>query len=242
MTQARNADLASEKPKRGALLFLRDLAIIFVCALLVSFVVKTYLIRSFYIPSGSMENTLEINDRIIVNELTPGVIPLKHGDVVVFKDPGGWLNHEAQPSVRQQDTTSQNPVSAFLRFVGLAPDGNDHLVKRVIGLPGDHVACCNSEGQLSVNGVPLDEPYITTQNPYQASSVEFSVTVPKKSLWVMGDNRDNSWDSRFNRKQPGRGFVPLDDVTGRAMVISWPFNRWQGLDDYPEVFAGVSEK
>jgi signal peptidase I len=127
--------------KNGFLLFLRDIVIIFVVALLVSFLIKTFLIRSFFIPSASMEDTLQIDDRIIVNELVPSLIPVEHGDVVVFRDPGGWL-----PPLR---SAPQNPVSAgvewVLSLVGLAaPDSNEHLVKRVIGLPGDHVTCCNA--------------------------------------------------------------------------------------------------
>jgi signal peptidase I len=226
--------------KKSMRLFLRDILIIFVVAVLVSFLVKTFLIRSFYIPSGSMETTLEINDRIIVNELEPSLMPVQHGDVVVFTDPGGWL--PPQPPVKQ------NPVSAgvdwALSFVGLsAPDSNDHLVKRVIGLPGDKVSCCNALGQLSVNGVPLKEPYITVPpGQVNAATVSFDVTVPKGDLWVMGDNRYNSQDSSLNQNLPGHGFVPIKDVVGRALVISWPINRWTWLSNYPEAFAGVEDR
>lgn len=225
--------------KRGVLLFLRDLLIIFVVAVLVSFLIKTFLIRSFFIPSQSMEQTLEVDDRIIVNELVPDVVPLERGDVVVFRDPGGWLPVREEP----QQPPLVAAVDWFLAFVGLsAPDSNDHLVKRVIGLPGDHVVCCNALGQMSVNGVPLDEPYVALPpGETRVSRDDFDVTVPEGSLWVMGDNRYNSKDSRYNGDTPLKGYVPVDNVVGRAFVVSWPLSRWAWLDNYPEVFAGVDE-
>ncbi|MFF1878443.1 signal peptidase I [Leifsonia sp. NPDC058230] len=212
---------------------LRDVLVIFVVAVLVSFLIKTFVARSFYIPSGSMENTLQINDRIIVNELQPKVFPLQRGDVVVFKDPGGWL--PAQPPV------ATNPLSAVLDFVGLsASDSDQHLVKRLIGLPGDTITCCNALGQMSVNGVPLKEPYVLLPAGVEAvSRDDFSVTVPPGKIWVMGDNRYNSADSRYHQNDPGKGFVPLDDVVGRAFVLSWPVSHWTWLDDYSNTFSGV---
>ncbi|MCU1575486.1 MAG: signal peptidase [Microbacteriaceae bacterium] len=221
------------------MVFIRDILVIFAVAVLVSFLIKSFVVRSFYIPSPSMVNTLQVNDRIIVNELEPSLIPIQHGDIVVFKDPGGWLPNLPQPP--------QNPVAgaidSALTFIGLsAADSDDHLVKRTIGLPGDQVSCCNALGQLTVNGVPLKEPYITLQPGEQnAASVYFSVTVPKGMLWVMGDNRWNSQDSSRNQDLPGKGFVPESDVVGRAFVVSWPANHWTGLDNYPEVFRGVED-
>jgi len=222
--------------KRGVGTFLRDVVVIFLAALLISFLIKTFLIRSFYIPSGSMENTLQVNDRIIVNELVPDLVDVKRGDVVVFTDPGGWLEGTA-PVV----TASGGPVSWFLTQVGLgAQDSNDHLIKRVIGLPGDTVECCNDYGQMSVNGVPIEEPYAKLPpGETRFSGDDFSVTVPEGSLWVMGDNRYNSKDSRYNRETPSQGFVPMSDVVGRAFVVSWPSTRWTWLDDYPDVFRGT---
>jgi len=223
---------------RGVKLFIRDIVLIVVAAIIISVGIKAFLIRSFYIPSGSMENTLQINDRIIVNELVPRLVPLQHGDVVVFKDPGGWLL--PQPAVQQNGFVAG--VDWVLSVVGLsAPDSNDHLVKRVIGLPGDTVACCNAFGQMTVNGIPLVEPYLKLQNgETKVAANDFSVTVPKNSLWVMGDNRYNSRDSRANANTPTKGFVPMDDVVGRAFLISWPSSHWTWLDDYPNVFSGVS--
>jgi signal peptidase I len=231
------------RKKSGALTFLRDLVIIFIAALLVSFLVKTFLIRSFYIPSASMENTLQINDRVIVNELAPNVVALHRGDIIVFKDPGGWLDGETLTT--NQPTSALGKASDWLLTqIGLGTgDSDDHLIKRVIGLPGDHVTCCNDLGQMSVNGVPIKEPYILLPaGQTAASGTDFDVTVPKDSLWVMGDNRYDSKDSRYNRNTPSKGFVPLSDVTGRAFVISWPTSRWTWLGDYPDVFAGVEQK
>ncbi|MFJ3382496.1 signal peptidase I [Curtobacterium sp. NPDC090217] len=233
----------SSKQRNGVLTFLRDLLIIFVAALLVSFLVKTFLIRSFYIPSASMENTLQINDRVIVNELVPDAVSLKRGDVVVFKDPGGWLTGAEVPNVTPQSQPAK-AIDWLLTQVGLGTgDSDDHLIKRVIGLPGDKVACCNDLGQMTVNGVPVKEPYLKLPaGETRASGTDFSVTVPKGTIWVMGDNRYDSKDSRYNGDTPSKGFVPLSDVTGRAFVISWPTSRWTWLDDYPDVFAGVEEK
>ncbi|WP_240978360.1 signal peptidase I [Planctomonas sp. JC2975] len=217
------------------MLFLRDLAIIVVVALLASFLIKTFLVRSFYIPSGSMENTLQINDLILVNELEPGLVPIHRGDVVVFTDPGGWL-----PASQEKPNT--NPIEWALSLIGLAaPDSDDHLVKRVIGLPGDRVTCCNALGQLTVNGSPLVEPYaVIPAGDTDAGAVHFDVTVPKGELWVMGDNRYDSQDSSLNQNLPGHGFVPESDVVGRAIIVSWPVSHWSWLSDYPNTFRAVS--
>ena len=240
MSPPTERDAPTRRPrKRSFLVLLRDIVIIFAVALLVSFLIKTFLIRSFFIPSASMEDTLMVDDRIIVNELEPRFIPIEHGDIVVFRDPGGWLM--ATPPVEQ------NPISAgvdwLLSLVGLsASDSNDHLIKRVIGLPGDHVACCNALGQMSVNGVPLDEPYVLLpEGAVKVSADDFDVTVPDGALWVMGDNRYNSKDSRYNTGNPGHGFVPIENVVGRAILISWPADRWTWLDNYPDVFRGVEQ-
>ncbi len=225
---------------RSVKLFIRDIVIIFLAAIIISVGVKAFLVRSFYIPSGSMENTLQINDRIIVNELVPRFTPVEHGDVIVFRDPGGWLTPRVQP----EQNWFVSSVDWTLAVVGIsAPDSNDHLVKRVIGLPGDTVECCNTFGQLMVNGVPLDEPYLDLgPGVTKASGPDFSVTVPANSLWVMGDHRYDSLDSRYNTDKPGKGFVPMDNVVGRAFLVSWPIDRWSWLDNYPTVFDGVEEK
>ena len=225
-----------QRSRGGAGVFLRDLAVIVVVAVLASFLIKTFLVRSFYIPSESMQNTLQVGDRILVNELVPGFSPLQRGDVIVFRDPGGWLQETPRPA--------RPPVAAagewVLSLVGLSTDdSNDHLIKRVIGLPGDHVKCCNALGQVTVNGSPLEEPYVVRSGE-TAASVDFNeVVVPPGRLWVMGDNRYRSGDSRYRRTTASRGFVPLTDVVGRAFVVSWPVSRWSYLTDYPDVFDGV---
>jgi signal peptidase I len=231
------ASPATARRRRGWGAFLRDLLVIVVIALLVSFLVKTFVVRSFYIPSGSMENTLMIKDRILVDEITPRFGDYHRGDVVVFRDPGGWL--QTQPTVERSPVVEG--VDWVLSIFGLsAPDSDDHLIKRVIGTAGDHVVCCNALGQTTVNDVPLEEPYVRLAPGATAPEpVPYDVTVPEGSLWVLGDNRNSSRDSRYNQDQPGQGFVPVDNVVGRAFLITWPFDRFGLIDFHHDVFAGV---
>jgi len=239
MTETTVAEGATE-PKRGrtTLRFVRDMVIVLAAAVIISIGVKTFLVRSFYIPSPSMTNTLQVQDRILVNELVPKLMPLHRGDVVVFGDPGGWL-----PGEVRQPASAPSPVEWVLTTIGLAaPTSSNDLVKRVIGLPGDTVTCCTAFGQISVNGTPVNEQqYIHLDSGAEdAYPHSFDVTVPKDSLWVLGDNRDNSGDSAFHdAAAPGSGFVPVDNVVGRAFVITWPTSHWTWLDDYPDVFAGT---
>ncbi|GAA1990883.1 signal peptidase I [Microbacterium pumilum] len=233
-------EATKSRRRRSSLAFLRDVLLIVLVAVLVSFLVKTFVVRSFYIPSGSMEDTLLINDRILVDEITPRFGEYDHGDIVVFQDPGGWLPPTTEP-VRPPIVEG---IDWVLSVVGLsAPDSDDHLVKRIIGLPGDHVVCCNALGQITINGVPIDETaYVKLPAEDAAVSADpFDVVVPEGSLWVLGDNRYRSKDSRYNRDQPGQGFVPIDNVVGRAFVITWPLNRIGALDFHHDVFAGVPE-
>lgn len=231
------ASRSDGRRRRGWGAFFRDLVVIVLIALVVSFLVKTFVLRSFYIPSASMENTLMINDRILVDEITPRFGEYSRGDVVVFRDPGGWL--DTAPSVSRSPLTEG--VDWVLSLVGLsAPDSEDHLIKRVIGIAGDHVVCCNALGQTTVNGVPLDESYVRLPPGATAPEpVPYDVTVPEGSLWVLGDNRNSSRDSRYNQDQPGHGFVPVDDVVGRAFLKTWPLDRFGLIDFHHEVFAGV---
>lgn len=235
-------DRRAPSRRRGWLVFLRDVLVIVLVAVLVSFLVKSFIVRSFFIPSSSMEDTLLVKDRILVDEITPRWNPYHRGDVVVFKDPGGWL----PPSEPQPPRSPLLEAGEWLlTIVGIAaPDSDDHLVKRVIGLPGDRVQCCNSLGQITVNGSPIDESSYLKLPPGDtlASEIPFDVTVPAGSVWVLGDNRDRSQDSRYNQDQPGNGFVPLDNVVGRAFLISWPFNRFGLIDGHYAVFNGVEER
>ena len=214
--------------------FLIDLVVIVGAALVLSVLIKAFLIRSFYIPSGSMLETLQVNDRIIVNVMAPELFPLERGDVVVFRDPGGWLG--AVPTVEKEPIQE---ISDFIlgTFGITAPDSAEHLVKRIIGLPGDTIECCDPEGRIIVNGVAIDEPYL--RPGVTPSDIEFSVVVPEGHFWVMGDNRPNSTDSRYHQDLPTQGFVPVEVVVGRAVVISWPMENWIFLDNYPEVFGDI---
>ena len=232
------AQSATQEPSgtMKVLRFFRDLVIIVVIAFLASYALKTFLIRSFYIPSGSMKETLQVDDRILVNQLVPTVQDVQRGDVIVFKDPGGWLHPQAMP----EESTG---IRRLLEQVGLVAEVTDeYVVKRVIGVGGDRVACCDANGLVTINDVPIREPYVLL--PEGASKVsrdDFDVTVPEGALWVMGDNRYASQDSRYNQDQPGKGFVSEDEVVGRAFLLNWPFDRLGFIDSHTEVFAGVNE-
>ena len=214
--------------------FLIDLLVIVATALVLSLLVKTFLIRSFFIPSGSMLETLQIQDRIIVNELVPEVVPVERGDVIVFRDPGNWLSPIVKPEQNFFEASSEWFLSAF-GFV--ASDSTQHLVKRVIGVEGDRIVCCDADKKLTINGVPITEPYLA--KGVEPSVLDFDVVVPKDSFWVMGDNRGSSEDSRYHQDLPSKGFVDKKHVVGRAFVISWPVANWLWLDNYPNVFKDV---
>jgi len=227
---------APEKPRKNpALVWAKEIVTVVAIALVLSFLLKTFLFRAFYIPSESMEKTLDVYDRIFINLLVPGPFDLSRGDVVVFKDTQAWL-----PPVAQKPAGPMDWVGDTLEFVGLAPDASEqHLVKRVIGLPGDHVSCCDAEGRISVNGVALDETYI---NPAEAPTPEaFDVVVPEGKVWVMGDNRQNSQDSRYHLGDPGGGSVPVDNVVGVAFVTVWPADRFTLLRNPGATFESVPE-
>lgn len=212
--------------------WLKEVATVIVIAVVLSFLIKTFLFRAFYIPSESMVNTLDVNDRIFVNLLVPEPFALSRGDVVVFKDTKGWLN--AAPEEPNGPFTW---VQNGLTFVGLLPDDSEQfLVKRVIGLPGDRVVCCDAGGKLTINGSPIDETYVNQAEEPQIRA--FDVVVPEGKVWVMGDNRNHSADSRSHLESNG-GFIDLADVEGKAAVIAWPLNRLTVLDNYPDVFRNV---
>lgn len=215
---------------RQALAWGKEILTIIVIAVVLSFLIKTFLFRAFYIPSGSMENTLQIDDRIFVNLLVPKPIAIERGDVVVFKDTQGWLAPVEQ--------APQNWLTEAGTFIGLLPDSSQqHLVKRVIGLPGDTVRCCDAGGNLTINGQAITEPYLFPGA--SPSETTFEVTVPEGHLWVMGDHRNNSQDSRYHQDTTETGFVPIDDVEGRALVVAWPLSHWGILGNYPDVFTDV---
>jgi signal peptidase I len=214
---------APRSPGRALFSIVREMVVVLVIALGLSLLIKTFLVQAFFIPSASMENTLLVGDRVLVSKLTPGPFSLHRGDVIVFSDPGGWL----PPS----EPTSQGPVRDGIRRglmdVGLLPeDSDEHLIKRLIGLPGDKVVCCGSDGKLTVNGVPVNEPYIYPGDV--PSNDTFSVTVPPGKLWVMGDHRSDSEDSRYHPTLD-HGFVKESDVVGKTFIKVWPLDRFGRL-------------
>ncbi|WP_409471461.1 signal peptidase I [Streptomyces sp. HC307] len=221
------SDEAAPAPGRGPKRrhsFWTELPILVGIALALAFLIKTFLLQAFLIPSGSMQNTLLKDDRVLVDKLTPrfGSEPAR-GEVVVFRDPGDWLvGHPME---------EPNTVQKFLSFIGLMPAaGEKHLIKRVIGVAGDTVECTGT-GPLKVNGRPLTEPYVFPGNTACSTDGDgqFKVTVPSGHLWVMGDHRQSSQDSRYHQSDPRRGMVPLTDVVGRAVVIAWPVGHWATL-------------
>lgn len=220
---------------RGLLAAVRETVLVVGIALALSLVVKTFLVQAFYIPSVSMQHTLEVGDRVVVSKLTPGPFELQRGDVVVFSDPGGWL----APTPPRQDGPVTAAVRSALTFVGLLPEDSDnHLIKRLIGLPGDHVVCCDAKGRLTINGTAIDEPYVFDGNV--PSERKFDITVPAGRVWVMGDHRQMSEDSRYHDDGKGTtGSVPIADITGRAFVIVWPLGRADSLPRYSSTFRGV---
>ena len=222
---------------RAAVGAVGEVVVVLAMALLLSLLIKTFLVQAFYIPSSSMENTLQIGDRVLVSKLTPGVFDLHRGDIVVFRDPGGWLAAETG-GPPQQDTGIGGTVRHALSFVGLLPqDAGEHLIKRVIGLGGDHVVCCDTQGRIQVNGVSIDEAAYLVPGA-APSDKPFNVTVPYGYLWVMGDNRPVSADSRLHRSL-NNGMVPVHDVVGKAFVIVWPLDRGARLQVPGSVFARV---
>lgn len=217
---------------------IKEIPILIGVALLIALVLKTFLVQAFVIPSGSMEQTIRIGDRVLVDKLTPwfGSKPSR-GDVVVFKDPGNWLEDERKPP--EEDPVVIKQAKEFLTWIGLLPSSSEQdLIKRVVGVGGDTVECCDKQGRVTVNGTPLDEPYLHPGNV--PSERRFKVTVPEGRIFVMGDHRANSADSRAHLDEPDHGTVSEDLVVGRAVVIAWPFGHWRRLEE-PGTYASVKD-
>ncbi|MGO4254978.1 signal peptidase I [Marmoricola sp. RAF53] len=204
--------------KKPGLPVWQESLLLLVIAVVLAVVVKSFFLQAFYIPSASMEPQLVKNDRILVEKVSFWGSGTPHrGDVVVFADPGDWLGGEGQATA--------NPLARGLQVVGLYPAGG-HLVKRVIGVGGDRVRCCDADGRITVNGKALDESSYLPEGT-EPSEKTFDVRVPAGHLWVMGDNRGNSADSRAHLDQPGGGFVPVDLVVGKVWALVWPWKRAQ---------------
>ena len=221
----RTASRAGAATRRGRRKrsFWREFPVLVVIALLLAVVIKTYAIQAFFIPSGSMENTLEINDRVLVNKLVYDVRGIHRGDIVVFNGDGSW-----DPGTAPRNTNFVVKFGqGFASMFGFGHPG-DILIKRVIGLPGDKVACCDAQGRVTVNGVPLTEQSYLYPGD-SPSEVRFNIVVPPGRLWVMGDHRLISDDSRNHLGEPGGGTIPENAVIGRAFVIIWPPSRWRIL-------------
>ncbi|MEV8392535.1 signal peptidase I [Streptomyces sp. NPDC056650] len=215
--------------------FWKELPLLIGIALLLALLIKTFLVQAFSIPSDSMQDTLQRGDRVLVDKLTPwfGSEP-ERGEVVVFHDPGGWLDSTQAPE--------PNVAQRFLSFIGLMPSAEEKdLIKRVIAVGGDTVEC-KKGGKVQVNGVPLNETdYIYPGNTPCDDKPFGPIDVPKGSIWVMGDHRQNSLDSRYHQELTGNGTVSNDEVVGRAFVVAWPINRWSFLP-VPDTFdqSGLS--
>nr|BFD82438.1 signal peptidase I [Streptomyces sp. Xyl84] len=211
--------------------FWKELPILIVIALVLALLIKTFLVQAFSIPSDSMQNTLQRGDRVLVDKLTPwfGSEP-DRGEVVVFHDPDDWLAGEP--------TAKPNALQTVLSWIGLMPSAEEKdLIKRVIGVGGDTVEC-NGTGPLKVNGKALNEPYVYPGNTpcsQDDQGGQFKVKVPEGFIWVMGDHRQNSRDSRYNQADKNHGMVPVKEVVGRAIVRAWPVNRW-GTLPVPDTF------
>ncbi|MCX2181588.1 signal peptidase I [Streptomyces sp. SKN60] len=215
--------------------FWKELPLLIGIALVLALLIKTFLVQAFSIPSDSMMNTLQRGDRVLVDKLTPwfGSEP-ERGEVVVFHDPGGWLE--------EANTPEPNVVQKVLSFIGLMPSAEEKdLIKRVIAVGGDTVSC-KEGGKVVVNGKELDESAYLHPGSVPCDPAFGPVKVPEGRIWVMGDNRQNSLDSRFHMELPGGGTVSNDEVVGRAVVIAWPVTRWSTLP-VPDTFdqPGLSQ-
>ena len=238
----------SSKPKRKQLPLWQETILLLAVALVLAVVIKTFFVQAFYIPSVSMEPGLILNDRILIQKVSYwGDDEPERGDVVVFKDPGGWLSpmDSAGPT---------NPVAQAMAKIGLYPTGG-HLVKRVIGVAGDTIECCDDRGRLLVNGKPLQEDdYIKRMGAscngpmVNQCNEDWEVgPIPEGHIFVMGDNRSRSADSSqhmcapdVTECVPGDEFVPVDLVVGKVFVLLWPADRFR-WNTRPATFEDVPD-
>jgi signal peptidase I len=226
----RTSPRRASRRRRKPLPIWQEMILLLGIALVLAIVIKAFFIQAFYVPSASMDDTLVPSDRILVQKISYWGSGSPHrGDVVVFADPGGWLS----PTESQ---TGGGVAVRALEAVGLYPAGG-HLVKRVIGVGGDEVRCCDAEGRITVNGVALNEKAYLAPGD-RPSTIDFDVKVKPGYLWVQGDNRSNSADSRVHLGDPGGGQVPADDVVGKVLAVVWPFGHAKVLHT-PATFGSV---
>jgi signal peptidase I len=224
-----------EPKKKGSLL--RELPVLLLIAFVLALLVKTFLVQAFFIPSGSMERTLHgctgcTGDRVLVNKVPYWFGDPEPGDIVVFKGPETWA---PEVEVAEPSNWFSGALLWLGRSIGVAPPSEDDYVKRIIATGGQTVQCCDTEGRVTVDGEPLDEPYIFENNPIESRAFG-PVTVPDNRLWVMGDHRSASADSRMHVGDKYAGTIAVDDVIGKAAVIVWPLDRFGLLDD-PDIQA-----
>jgi signal peptidase I len=235
-TAAPGKAAAARRPRRS---LLRELPILIIVALVIAMLIKSFVVQAFVIPTGSMQDTLGIYDKILVNKVVYHLRPIHSGDIVVFDGTGSWnapltpSSTSANPLARAYDDTLRKVFDSVGGLFG-TPIGQTDYVKRVIGVPGDHVICCNASGLITVNGVPLHEQSYLYPGDVPSSSPagisgHFNVTVPAGYLWVLGDHRSISDDSRGHEADPGNGMIPEDQVIGRAFVVAWPLSQWRIL-------------
>jgi signal peptidase I len=241
-----DSDEQVKQPKqRRSRSLARELPILIGVALIIALIIKTFVVQAFFIPSGSMQDTLHVNDRVLVNKLVYDFRSIKSGDIVVFDGAGSWsaepvTQESSNPIVHAYDDTLRPLFHAIGGLFGTAP-GQTDFIKRVIGVPGDHVVCCNAQGLITVNGVPLHEQSYLYPGNHPSSHPggipgHFNVIVPAGRLWVLGDHRAISDDSRGHETDPGGGTIPVDRVIGRAFVVVWPPKHWRLLQ-IPSTFS-----
>jgi len=247
---AEAADAGKTRRKRRP--FWVELPVLLVIALVIALIIKTFVVQAFFIPSSSMEDTLLIGDKVLVNKLVYHFRSIEPGDIVVFSGAGSWTPAtpsgapSSDPIVRVYDATLGRLFHSIAGLYGTPVDETGTVfIKRVIGVPGDHVVCCNAQGRVTVNGVALNEqsylfPGARPSDAPEGYTGRFNIIVPRGRLWVMGDNRPVSDDSRLRQGDPGHGTIPESAVIGRAFVIVWPPSRWRILS-IPSTFsqAGV---
>lgn len=233
--QARNYQSSGRRPGRTAIRrkempLWQELPLLLVVAFCLAVLIRTFLVQAFFIPSGSMENTLLVKDRVLVNKVVYDMRDPLRGEIVVFRGTDNWA--EEAPAEPVSNAFGAKLGRTIGDLVGVSRPGEKDFIKRVIGLPGDKVACCDAKGRITVNGESMDEPYVEDNsdlaappNPTQCTSRRFAtVTVPAGQMFVMGDHRAVSQDARC------QGPVPITNVIGRAFVIVWPSSRFTELN------------